>query len=89
MSNPLVQHLLADKVGDLSRSTNVALAMNVATMPLLAFGPSGLGAKIATSIIGTIVISSYLNTADQYRDLAGIVATGKIHGHSIIGETHN
>lgn len=89
ISNPLIQMLYYDKVSDMSRSTNVALAMNVATMPLLAFGPAGFGAKVATSLIGTILISSYLHKADLYRDMSKIMATGKIHGYSIMGETHN
>jgi hypothetical protein len=86
--NPLVQHFIADKVGDISRTANVGVAANVATMPMLYGGGPGLAAKVATSLIATIAIGGYMNTMDQYRDLAHFAATGKIHGHSVIGRTH-
>lgn len=89
LDNPLVQHFIADKVGDLSRSANVGVAMNAATMPMLYGGGAGLAAKIGTSIVGTVLVSGYLNTVDQYRDLAVFASTGKIHGYSLMGETHS
>jgi len=88
IDNPLVQHFIADKVGDISRTANVGVAANVATMPMLYGGGPGLAAKIATSVIATIAIGGYMNTMDQYRDLVHFAATGKIHGHSVIGRTH-
>jgi hypothetical protein len=88
MDNPLVQHFIADKVGDISRTANVGVAANVATMPMLYGGGPGLAAKVGTSILATIVIGGYMNTMDQYRDLASFAVTGKIHGHSVIGRTH-
>ena len=89
MDNPLVQHIIADKVGDISRTANVGVAANVATMPMLYGGGPGLAAKVATSIIATVFIGGYMNTMDQYRDLATFATTGKIHGHSVIGRTHD
>ena len=88
MDNPLVQHFIADKVGDISRTANVGVAANVATMPMLYGGGPGLAAKFVTSIVATVAIGGYLNTMDQYRDLAQFATTGKIHGHSVIGRTH-
>ena len=89
MDNPLAQHFISDKVGDLSRSANVGVAMNAATMPMLYGGGPGLAAKVVTSVVGTILVSGYLNTVDQYRDLAHFATTGKIHGYSLMGETHH
>jgi hypothetical protein len=89
MDNPLVQHFIADKVGDISRTANVGVAANVATMPMLYGGGPGLATKFVTSIVATIAIGSYLNTMDQYRDIAHFATTGKIHGHSVIGRTHD
>jgi uncharacterized membrane-anchored protein YitT (DUF2179 family) len=89
LDNPIAQHFIADKVGDLSRSANVSVAFNAATTPLLLGGGIGLGAKIGITIGGTILVSSYLNTLDQYRDLAHFAATGRIHGYSLMGETHS
>ena len=87
--NPLVQHFIADKVGDISRTANVGVGANIATMPMLYGGGPGLAAKVATSVIATVFIGGYMNTMDQYRDLALFATTGKIHGHSVIGRTHD
>ncbi len=89
ISNPLVQHIISDKIGDLSRTWNVGVAANVATMPMLYGGGPGLAAKVVTSVGITFVVGSYLNTMDQYRDLYQFATTGKIHGHSVIGESHS
>ena len=89
VSNPLVQHVISDKIGDLSRTWNVGVGANVATMPMLYGGGPGLAAKVVTSIGITFVVGGYLNTMDTYRDLYQVATTGKIHGYSILGESHS
>ncbi len=86
--NPLVQHYITDKVGDISRTANVGVTANIATMPMLYGGGPGLAMKVVTSIGATIFVGGYLNTLDTYRDLATFATTGKIYGHSVIGRTH-
>ncbi len=89
IENPIFQHIVADKAGDISRTWNVGVASNVATMPMLAGGGPGLAAKIIASLGLTFIIGGYLNTLDTYRDLFHFISSGEIHGHKIVGQSHH
>lgn len=91
-SNPLVQHYYTDKVGDLHRSATIFQATSVITAyplaPVRATGPQGwLAAALVVGLVGA-PFAAYANTADQLNDLRNFASTGKIHGHSVFGDTH-
>jgi len=92
-SNPIFQHFLQDKIGDFERSVAITTGVSVATAPWLTSlrfsSPQGfLAAGLVVAVISAPLIG-YVNTMDQYSDLAAFAASGEIHGHKVFGYTHN
>ena len=93
IENPLFQHFLDDKIGDFERSFAITSAVSVASSPWLNHirfsSPQGFAASAAVVALISAPLIAYVNTADTYRDLTLFAATGQLHGHQIMGETHN
>lgn len=83
----IVDHVAADKVGDLGRTAATAAAVNLALAPvtpwMIGLGPKGVAARAALGIGVTLAIRGPLQTLDVYRDLYQFSQTGEIGGKRI------
>ena len=92
LSNPIFQHFLQDKIGDFERSIAITTAVSVSTAPWLTnlrfSSPQGfLASSLIVAVISAPMIG-YVNTMDQYSDLAAFAASGEVHGHKVTVRTH-
>jgi hypothetical protein len=87
----VVRHVYHDKVGDLSRTTNIGAGVNLALAPItpymIAAGPAGIATRAALSVGGTVFLAGYANTADSYRDLVNIATTKEVGGTRLYGHS--
>ena len=92
-SNPIVQHIYLDKIGDFKRSSTIGQSVAVATAyplaPVRASGPLGWAASFLIVLAISAPIAAYANTADMLSDALILVETQQIAGHEIVGETHD
>ena len=93
LANPIFQHFLQDKIGDFERSVAITSGVSLATAPWLTSlrfsSPQGfLASSLIVALISAPMIG-YVNTMDQYSDLAAFAATGEVHGHRVTGRTHS
>ena len=92
ISNPIFQHFLQDKIGDFERSVAITSGVSLTTAPWLTSlrfsSPQGfLASSLIVAVISAPLIG-YVNTMDQYSDLAAFAASGEVHGHKVTGRTH-